>query len=433
MRDLYFYRRWWVIGSVALLPAVCSIAQPEVVEAEGDAPLRLDPVEADAEQGEDDAGAGGLGFARRVERAAQRATARELERELSGLIGPDGLPIALGPGPVREALRDVATRCELLAHGTGEPIALEVLYASEARVYNALVQDAAAHGEPVDVARGLAQLRDAARRLGDLDTPSAATAGAYWQMLADLIDANRTIDNAADRRVLVREMVSRFVEEYGDVPGQDGPDSEYVLDARVALARLMDEAGQQQAAIEALGPLTDLSEDDPRYEQVQAVVAHHALLGREVELELPASDGGAWRLSDHAGKPVLVHVFAQGVGDSGESVPALRRGIAEARLGGYAVVSLHVGTLIPGRALPPWPTALVEPGRRGVLDALGVDAVPMYVWLDHAGRVAAIGRTLDVVRQIPAPPPAGDASSETGDGAVPDADPAVAPDAAPAE
>ncbi|XAL98539.1 hypothetical protein OT109_13235 [Phycisphaeraceae bacterium D3-23] len=413
---------WWLaFGLVSGLPAWAAAAQDASAAAQTETetdsetdtqdaapPIETDAADDDAEDAEPRTSL----FADGVEQAAQLATAKRLEDELASLLGPDGLPVELGPGPVRDALKDVAIRCDLLAHSSGEPAALEVLIASQARVYNALVQDASAHGESVEVARGLGQLRVAAHRLSDLETPDAAAAGAYWLMLADLIDANRTIADPADRRVFVRELLSRYVEDFGGEPEEEGNEAGpadtqgYLLDARVALARLLDEAGQQQAAYDALGPLAEVGEDDVRYAQVRPVVAHYELIGTEVALELPTAAGRDWRLADTPGQPVLIHIFAQGVGDSDDSIAALRRAIARARLGGYSVVSLHVGELIPDRALPPWPTAVVAPERRQLLDTLGVDAVPMYVWIDHAGRVASVGKTLDVVRRFPEPPEA---------------------------
>ncbi|MEM9415598.1 MAG: hypothetical protein AAGA29_09005 [Planctomycetota bacterium] len=405
---------WWIACGFSLgLPAwgVSAQAEGDAAPVEGEAHEAADaPPSEDAAAGRDAEAPRSRFFTEGAEQAAQLATARELERELASLLGPDGLPVELGPGPVRDALKDVATRCDLLAHSSAQPVALEILVASQARVYNALVQDAAAHGESVEVARGLSQLRDAANRLSDLETPDAAAAGAYWLMLADLIDANRTIADRADRRVFVRELLSRFVEDFAgqavDPEAEPAPTDTagYILDARVALARLLDEAGEQQAAYDALGPLAEVTAEDARYEQVRPVLARHAVIGSEVAIELPTATGQDWRLADAAGQPVLIHVFAQGMGDSGDSIAALRRSIALARLGGYSVVSLHIGELVPGRPLPPWPTAVVAPERRALLDALGVDAVPMYVWIDHAGRVASVGKTLDVVRRFPEPP-----------------------------
>jgi len=111
----------------------------------------------------------GSPFSRREDGAGQQATAMELSRELAPLLGPDGLPRTLGDAQGRADLRGVATRCDLLLRSLTDPSALQRLYETQARVHNALVQDAAAHGEAVEVARGLGKLREAAARLADLE------------------------------------------------------------------------------------------------------------------------------------------------------------------------------------------------------------------------------------------------------------------------
>lgn len=354
----------------------------------------------------------------RLELAAQHAAAVELELELSGLVGSDGLPVELGNAEVRDALRDVATRCDLLSHGAGEPQALRVLAETQARAHNALVQDAAAHGNASDVARGLTQLRHAANRLAGLEVPGADAVGAYWRMLADLIDVNRTVAEPHSRRLIARELFAHYVGNYAEDAEQDPAASAYLADVRVALARMLDEAGRQQDAVDALGDLASAEPGDERYEQVRGVVARHRRIGGPVAFELMGPTGQPWRVADQAGRPLLIHLYQHGVEPTAGSVQALRRAIAQARHGGFAVVSIHVGAVEPGQALPPWPTLVLEPGSRGVLDALGVDAVPAYVWLDAEGRLASIGRTPEVVARVPvAEEPAAEQTNPT-DGPV---------------
>lgn len=337
----------------------------------------------------------------RVELAVQHAAAIELEEELSTLVGSDGLPIELGNADVRDALRDVATRCDLLSHGAGESPALRVLAETQARAHNALVQDAAAHGHAAEVARGLTQLRHAANRLAGLDVPGAEAAGAYWRMLADLIDVNRTVAEPHSRRLIARELFAHYVANYAEDAAEDPAARAYLADVRVALARMLDEAGRQQDAVDALGDLASAEPGDERYEQVRGVLARHGRLGEPVSFELAGPTGQPWRVADQAGRPLLIHLYQHGVEPTAGSVVALRRAIAQARHGGFAVVSIHVGAVEPGQNLPPWPTLVLEPGSRGVLEALGVDAVPAYVWLDAEGRLASIGRTPEVVSRVP--------------------------------
>lgn len=367
----------------------------------------------------------GSPFSRREDGAGQQATAMELSRELAPLLGPDGLPRTLGDAQVRADLRGVATRCDLLLRSLTDPSALQRLYETQARVHNALVQDAAAHGEAVEVARGLGKLREAAARLADLEDDSSAAAGGYWQMLADLIDANRTIDNAADRRVFVRELLSRYVEDYGELEALTPETTDYVLDARVALARLLDEAGEQRAALDALGPIAQAEDEhQPEHErqgEVRSVIDRGRTVGRPLELDLPLAAGGRWSLADQAGEPVLLHYYAPGHGDAPEAIAALSRAIEDAELSGFSIVSLHVGAVTDETHLPPWPLAVVGGPERQALAAAGLASVPMYVWIDADGRVAAIGKTLEVIRRFPRP---ADAAGGTD---LPDTDDASAP------
>lgn len=417
--------RYWMFGGV--FAAGCGLAGVQDVgadDAPADPPAAVEANDADADAVEaepvDEAEPGaavdpavplwrrpGSPFSRREDLSGQRATAAELSSELAPLLGPDGLPIVLGDAQVRADLRGVATRCDLLLRSLTDPSALQRLYETQARVHNALVQDAAAHGEAVEVARGLGKLREAAGRLADLEGDSSAAAGGYWQMLADLIDANRTIDNTADRRVFVRELLSRYVEDFGEVEGLGPETADYVLDARVALARLLDEAGEQRAAMDALGPIAQAEDErQPEHQrqgEVRSVIDRGRTVGRPLALDLPLAAGGRWSLADASGEPVLLHYYAPGHGDSPETLAALSRAIEDADLSGFTVVSLYVGAVSEETALPPWPLAVVGAGERQALAAAGLASVPMYVWVDADGRVTAIGKTLEVVRRFPRP------------------------------
>ena len=353
-------------------------------------------VSEEAEPGEPASTGWGHLLSRQLERVAQRAAADSTVRDLETWLGPDGLPSAWGSPEVRDALLAIADRCGRLLRGVQDPPARRVLYECQARVYNALAQDAAAHGDLAAAARHLGRLRTASDGLDGIGSPAARVAAGYWRLSADLIDANRTLDDPASLRRITRELLGRYLAGYAGVRA-DALATAYLDDARVSLARLLDEAGRQQAAVQALGDLAGARPGDLRYEQVAAVVARHAKIGSQVDLSLPGLDGRIWHSADLAGQPVLLHVFAQGAERSAGSISVLSEAIAAGGRGGFAVVSLHVGPLDLAGALPPWPVLVVEAEARGALASLGVDAVPVYLWVDEKGRLASIGRTPEAV------------------------------------
>lgn len=107
-----------------------------------------------------------------------------------------------------------------------------------------------------------------------------------------------------------------------------------------------------------------------------------------------------WSSTDHIGKPVLIHVYADSVDPSVRMIDAISRRIVEGTLSGIAVVSLRVGDPVAGSSTPLWPALPVELEPGGVLDHLGVEALPTLAWLDAEGKLASIGTTTAVLDQF---------------------------------
>jgi len=393
-------RMWasgWVLTAGCILPA---FAQDDAVpESENqEKPLAL---QGDREE---TAPRGGLGLSDRMGRWSQHAMAARLDAELADLLHEDGLLTASGSADLRDRVTDVATRCGLLARSADEPVAKQMLYETQARSYNALAQDAIASGHAVEGARQLRLLRSAAGRLGQVDSPGSREIGAYWEMLADLIDANRTIASPTDRHLFARELLTRYVESH---PSDEAGHDHYVIDAQIALAQMLDQVGDQSGAAEMLGPLGEIESDNPRYKEVQPVLEHLALVGQGVEIDLPMRSGHRWQSESHRGRQVLIHIYAAGIGPDVQTLRSLRDAIANADVGGVVVVSIRIGLpqgITDTEAFPPWPTALADPALPAtaqLLESLGVDSVPAFVWLDEASRLASTGLTLEVLEQRP--------------------------------
>ena len=99
---------------------------------------------------------------------------------------------------------------------------------------------------------------------------------------------------------------------------------------------------------------------------------------------------------------MLIHVYADRVEPSVRMIDVISRSIVEGSLSGITVVSLRVGEPVASSAAPPWPTLPVELEPKGVLDQLGVAALPTLAWLDEKGRLASIGTTPAVLDQLAA-------------------------------
>jgi len=393
--------------------------------------------------------------AARLEREAQQdqlAAARHLSQELDRTLNEQGLIYNRGynrepapaaqnagatPAQVRAKLAELATRAGLLLRSTAVPAARFTLLQTQARIYNALAQDAAARGEELDTTRRLRQLRSTGQYLRQVDRPEADATGSYWVLLADLADTNRTEAPVEARQLLAREVLSAYIAEFAE----DQAGADFVLDARLALARLLDQSGDQRRVAEQLATIEPVDRADPRRRELELLQASVARIGKPVELDLETTRGLRWRLGEHGDGPVLIHIFADGSVGNAEMIQGLMEKIARSSRGGFTVVSLRVGPEVKGGAAAAWPTLVATGRERQVLEQFGVASAPTLVWLDARGRIAAVGQTLEVFDRLPlapiepidltrrpgaAPPPAEDQPAQ----APPDAElePAPAPD-----
>jgi hypothetical protein len=398
------------VGAACAWCAPFAVAQ-DAAPAEADAPAetQVQPNPADAEEASDSP------IDRAIERleaklerkrqaeAEQLAAAQALAENLDALLDAQGM-LATGSSPEQRAEAvELATRAGLLARSSTSQAARYLLLQTQARIYNALANDAAAQGEELEFSRRLRQLRSAGQSLRLMDRPpQAASAGAFWVLLSDLADTNRGEAPIEDRQALARELLANYIETYRDDPEA----SDLLIDARLSLARLHDQAGNAVAVAQQLAMLGELPEGDPRLREARALRASIDRIGRKIELDAQTTSGTPWQLDDYDDGPVLLHIYTDGVPGNPAIFDGLMRKIARSARGGFTVVSLRVGPAVQGSRLPTWPT-LVMPGREPqLLQTLGVTAAPTFVWIDRDHRIAAIGQTLDVFYRRPANRPA---------------------------
>lgn len=414
-------------------PAVDAAADASV-----DAPAQ--PAEADPAPAEADASPLDLAQQRLEEKlerkrqaeADQLDAARSLADALDQILDLRGMMIANGSADQRDLLIELATRAGLLTRSTTSTAARFLLLQTQARAYNALATEAGARNEELEFTRRLRQLRSTGQLLRAMDEPiEAPSTGAYWVLLADLADTNRGDSAVEDRQALAREILAGYIESFED----DSAAADLLIDARLSLAWLHDQSGNQVAVADQLSRLADLPAPDPRSRSVDALRASLDRIGRVVELDTVTTSGSRWRLSDYDDGPVLLHLYADGAAGNDLVFDGLMRKIARSARGGFTVASLRVGPAVNGSRLPAWPT-LVVPGREvELLQTLGVTAAPTFVWIDRHHRIAAIGQTLEVFERRPTdrPPPIEAHAPEADPQANPDHDPAPAPPAPAAE
>ncbi len=325
------------------------------------------------------------------------ASAYRLREELSALLDADGRAAAGADGSDENRLAGLATRCAVLANSVQSQQARAVLLDCQARA-NASLAQLAADGPEQTRQRRLQQLRSAAEKIRALEVPTAQPAADYWVLLADLAEAVDLGDSVGPRQVLARRLLTAYLDKHrGSRAGR-----EYVIDARLSLAHLLDERGDQRGAMRQVEAIGELPEDSPRLLEVERLTARAARIGKAVQFEGVTTGLEVWRLSDHAGQPVLLHLYADAVQPSLDMIDQITDAIAARALGGFRVVSLRVGEPVAGSKTAPWPTIPIglEPG--GVVDKLGIDALPTLVWIDADGEVASIGHALAVLEQAPA-------------------------------
>jgi len=325
------------------------------------------------------------------------SNAMRLRAELDALLTADGrLRIEAGEsGPAR--LAGLATRCEVLINSAVNDRTRGVLLGCKARALAALTQFEYAANPAGSGQLRLGQLRAVADQISALDLPSAAPASDYWQLLADLADTERSNASPRSKRALAEELLAGYIEHYADLP----VGIEYVADVRLSLARILDERGDQLAAADQLDHIGALSADDPRTAEVERLRSRAERVGTPIAFEGLTTRLNYWQSARYLGKPILVHVYADSVASSVALIEQMSQAIAEGELVDCTVVSLRLGEPVPATPEPEWPVLPVDLNPGGVLDRLGVDALPTLVWIDAQGRLASIGYIPAVLDQMP--------------------------------
>lgn len=347
--------------------------------------------EADAEaQAEIDAAAD------RAALESELASARRFEAELEALLLTDGQLDTTQGDDALIKLAGLATRCGILANSAMHDEVKLVLLGYQARALAALasLEPAAQEQDP----SRLEQLGEVAQQIGLLDLPAAQPTADYWQLLADMARLASSKETPAQVRELTEWVLSRYIDQHED----NEHAGEYLLDARLSLAQLMDQRGAQREVAKQLKHIGKLPPDSSRAQELQRLHDSIARIGTAIEFESLSTQLATWRSSDHRGKPVLIHVYADRVEPSVRMIDVISRSIVEGTLSGIAVVSLRVGEPIASSAAPPWPTLPVQLEPKGVLDQLGVAALPTLAWLDDKGQLVSIGTAPAVLDQLAA-------------------------------
>lgn len=376
-------------------------ADPPVAEPGSGTDAPADTGDADAEQPGvpatgNDGDASGRGFSDQVALITELASAYRLRDELDAALAADGSATAQAGVAIDARLAGLATRCEVLANSATSDLARAVLLRSQARAHAALARIDAPAAEAVRQRR-LQQLRASAEKIRGLAVPDAEASADYWQLLADLADASRLNANMQARQSLAEQLLYGYIQAYA----QNNAANDYVIDARLSLAELLDDQGDQASAAKHLEAIGELPDDSPRTEQAERLRASVARIGKRVEIEALTTRVTVWKLSDFVGQPVLLHVYADTLEHSVAMIQPIRRAIARGKLGGAAVASLRVGDPVQGAPAAPWPILPVDLEPGGVLDRLGVGALPALVWIDAEGKVAGIGHTEAMLDRMP--------------------------------
>ncbi|MEM6507700.1 MAG: hypothetical protein AAF711_19865 [Planctomycetota bacterium] len=325
---------------------------------------------------------------------SELASAQRFEAELQELLKPNGQLDTTREDDAFNRLVSLATRCGIMANSAMHDEARLVLLGYQARALAAL---ASLEPElPEQNINRLQQLVEVARQIDDLDLPGARATADYWSLIADVAGLATAQDSAAQRQAFAELAFHSFIEKHAE----DEHAAEFVLDTRLSLAHLLDRRGAQAEAGEQLKLIGKLPNDSPRLQEAKQLSDSIDRLGAPVNIALISTELIEWRSSDHVGRPVLVHVYSDGVDASIRMIDVISRSIVEGKLSGIAVVSLRVGDPVANAAAPLWPTLPVQLEPNGVLDQLGITALPTLAWLDEKGRLASIGTTSAVLNQL---------------------------------
>lgn len=390
------------LGLAGVTPAVAQEDEPPlppvVIDNDADKLGVQPPPAEEPEQAmtpEDEAEAQADEAADQAALESELASAKRFEVELAALLQADGqLETTRGDFALTK-LASLATRCGILANSAMHDEVRFVLLSYQARALAALVSL-----EPVNQQQDpsrVEQLHEVAEQIGQLEElPGSQATADYWALLAAMADQNQSQTSPAQQRALTEWTLSRFIERHAE----DEHAAEYLMDTRLSLAQLLDQRGAQREVAQLLEQVGTLPPDSPRAQEFNRLRSSVARLGTLVQFESISTQLTTWRSSDHLGKPVLIHIYADQVESSVRMIDVISRSIVEGKISGIAVVSLRVGEPIAASASPPWPALPVQLEPKGVLDQLGVAALPTLAWLDEDGKLASIGTAAAVLDQL---------------------------------
>lgn len=325
---------------------------------------------------------------------SELASAKRFEAEVAALLKPDGqLNTTLGDeAPIM--LASLSTRCGILANSAMHDEVRFILLGYQARALSALASHEPAN--PQQQPSRLEQLKEVASQIQALALPGAQAAADYWVLLASLAEQSGGDASAAQVHALAERLLQAYLDKHAD----DAYAAEFLIDTRLSLARLLNQRGAQRQLADQLVKVGELPPDSPRRIEVKALRDSLARLDATIRFESITTQLEPWRSSNYLGKPLLIHIYADSVEPSVRMIDSINQRIVSGSVGGIAVVSIRVGDPVASTVSPPWPTLPVQLEPGGVLDQLGVVALPTLAWLDENGRLASIGTTVAVLDQL---------------------------------
>lgn len=243
----------------------------------------------------------------------------------------------------------------------------------------------------------LGQLRAVAAQARALDLDQADATADYWLLLADLSETAEIAASDGARQKLAELLLTGYIDRYHRVPAA----AEFVADARLSFAQLLDQHGDQKGVAKQLAMIGELSEDSPRLEEARQLIERVERIGTPIRFEAVTTRGVVWNTKDHLGSPVLIHIYADSVEPSVKMMTQIQRAIDNKTLGGIRIVSLRIGEPSAEVSPPRWPVVPVALDPGGVLEQMGVQALPTLAWLDAEGKLISIGYTTGVLSEQP--------------------------------
>ncbi|MEX1089823.1 MAG: hypothetical protein WEC36_11455 [Phycisphaeraceae bacterium] len=355
--------------------------------------------------------------------AAQSPSSPDLARvqaELESALVALGLPDEATRKAAAQQLDRLAQTSASLA--TLSPLPDDKLAARnlELQAYNTLAQQAQQDAQPAEVNRRVAQMRQTVDDVKQSTDPQAQALGEFWNLQADLVQINQSGQSQDGRQKAAIGRLERFLAR-PEAVGQNTLGHGITGQAALTLLRLYDQRGMSDKACRLAEQLARDPECEP---QVKAALeegfACCAALGQRFDANLATRDGGTWKSSQHLGRFVLIHFYADWFAPGAEDLEALRA--ARQRPGNKpALTILSVCVATPaGKAQDQpaapkamagidWPIYDEGPQQVSLSRMFAVRSLPRYVLLDRLGRVMAIGGSPAILEQIGdtgKPPPA---------------------------